>query len=662
MKDIRIKDITISNFKGVTNKRVFKFNGKDARVYGDNGTGKTTIADAFAWALFGKDSDGKTDFDIKPNTLERPEVLVTLTLIVDGRDVELTRVLEETWAVSRVDGEEKFTGNKTSFLINGMPKSAGEYKAYVDSIASEDLFRRLTDARVFLSMKKQDMRKALIEMVGGISDEDIIAEDETFAEVIQELTLKECSPEDLLKLTKQNITTAEAEQKSKLTRIDEIRNMMPEEQDWDKVVEGLKKGEEYLKEIDGKLLKAKDVSAVHTKISMLKDRMATYKSDAVRKANADRSESMALKERITGTVEALKIRLSAQIASAADSSQSMDSIKAQMSDMRKEHEELTARHKVLSDNVFVPFEEGVVVCDKCGQDLPSHKLEELNTEAEIRFNEQKANDIASIDKQIKSILDRAGMLKVRHAQAQANCNIAKAETEKIRADIEREESRLIVCTNRLESLPEVNGDSIDLSEDALYTEMQHELNALTESVQKEDTASTEQLLEDKSKVLQQISALRTTLERKADKEKTDARIQELIDEGKALAKTAALERKKRALVENFLRKRAELLEVTINGQFKTVSFRLFEELVNGELKDDCTAVVNDVEYASASHSEQIRANMEIVSSMQKAHGIQVCYFIDNAEAATWLSKMACQTIQLHVSEQDKTLRVELEGE
>lgn len=662
MKDIRIKDITISNFKGVTSKRVFKFNGKDAKVYGDNGTGKTTIADAFAWALFGKDSDGKTDFDIKPNTLERPEVLVTLTLIVDGRDVELTRVLEESWAVSRVDGEEKFTGNKTSFLINGMPKSAGEYKAYVDSIASEELFRRLTDARVFLSMKKQDMRKALIEMVGGISDEDIIAEDERFAEVIQELTLKECSPEDLLKLTKQNITTAEAEQKSKLTRIDEIRNMMPEEQDWDKVEEGLKKGEEYLQEIDGKLAQAKDASAVHSKISALKDRMATYKSDTVRKANTDRAEALATAERTKGTIEALKIRLSAQIASSADASVSMDSIRTQMSEMKAEHAELVARRKVLEDNVFVPFEDGVVVCDKCGQDLPASKLEELNTEAEIRFNKQKTNDIASIDKQIKSLLDRANILKVSHAKAQANACIANEDVEKIRADIEREESKLIITNNRLESLPEVNGDSIDLSEDAPYTEMQHELNALTESVNGNDTVSTEQLLEDKSKVLQQISALRTTLERKADKEKTTARIQELIDEGKELVRTAALERKKRVLVEHFLRKRAELLEVTINGQFKTISFRLFEELVNGELKDDCTPLLQNVEYMSASHSEQIRGNMEIVSSMQKAHGIHCPVFLDNSEACTWFPEMDNQTIQLHVSAQDKTLRVELEGE
>ena len=35
-------------------------------IYGGNATGKTTIADAFFWLLFDKDSAGRADFNIKP--------------------------------------------------------------------------------------------------------------------------------------------------------------------------------------------------------------------------------------------------------------------------------------------------------------------------------------------------------------------------------------------------------------------------------------------------------------------------------------------------------------------------------------------------------------------------------------------------------------------
>jgi membrane protein involved in colicin uptake len=37
-------------------------------------------------------------------------------------------------------------------------------------------------------------------------------------------------------------------------------------------------------------------------------------------------------------------------------------------------------------------------------------------------------------------------------------------------------------------------------------------------------------------------------------------------------------------------------------------------------------------------------------------------FVDNAEAATWLTPMACQIIRLVVSAEDKKLRVETGGE
>lgn len=662
MKDIRLNGISLENFKGVTNRRVYNFFGKDAYVYGDNGTGKTTIADAFSWALFGKDSDSKTAFDIKPNTLERPAIAVTLVLTVDEKEVELTRILEETWAVSREDGEEKFTGNKTSYLINKMPKSGTEYKAYVDSIASEDLFRRLSDARVFLSMKKQDMRKTLIDMVGGISNKDVAKDNKAFAELVIEMEDKEYTPEDLLKLVKQNITTATTEQKTVQTRIDEIRNMMPEQQDWDKISEGFKKGETYLAEIDTKLGEAKDVMAMHSKMATTKERIESYRAEAIRNENKDRADTLALKERIKGTIDGIELRLSAQKSTLSNAVETMDSIKEVMTSLKEEYEELSSRRNILATEKFEPFGEGAMVCDKCGQDLPADRIDDINLEAEEKFNKQKAEELARLDKRIEELRSRAGLQKVRYTQAQITKDSSVEQVEKLQDDLSNEKSRLIVCNNKLESMPEIKGDEIDLSDDEVYKELQRELSTLEKHIADYEITPANQLLADKEKVLQQVASLRSLLERKTEREKTETRITELIEQGKELAKTAAKERKRKVTVENFLRQRAELLEENINNHFTTISFRLFDVQVNGELKDDCTPLVQGIEYMSASHSEQMRANMEIVASMQKAHGISVPVFIDNSEACTWFPEIACQTIQLHVSEEDKKLRVELEGE
>ena len=52
---MKILNLTLRNFKGT---RDFELNtdGNDVNIFGDNGTGKTTLADAFMWLLFDKDS------------------------------------------------------------------------------------------------------------------------------------------------------------------------------------------------------------------------------------------------------------------------------------------------------------------------------------------------------------------------------------------------------------------------------------------------------------------------------------------------------------------------------------------------------------------------------------------------------------------------------
>ena len=61
--NIQLKQLTLSNFKGIRQLTI-ELNAI-TNIQGDNGTGKSTIFDAFAWLLFGKDSHDAKDFNIK---------------------------------------------------------------------------------------------------------------------------------------------------------------------------------------------------------------------------------------------------------------------------------------------------------------------------------------------------------------------------------------------------------------------------------------------------------------------------------------------------------------------------------------------------------------------------------------------------------------------
>ena len=62
--NIRIVKLELTNFKCFTHKE-FTFDNNVTTIRGRNGAGKTTVADAILWCLFGKNSQGQSDFDLK---------------------------------------------------------------------------------------------------------------------------------------------------------------------------------------------------------------------------------------------------------------------------------------------------------------------------------------------------------------------------------------------------------------------------------------------------------------------------------------------------------------------------------------------------------------------------------------------------------------------
>ena len=54
---LSLEKIIIANFKGIRNLTI-DFADTETHIFGMNGSGKSSIADAFTWVLFNKDSHG----------------------------------------------------------------------------------------------------------------------------------------------------------------------------------------------------------------------------------------------------------------------------------------------------------------------------------------------------------------------------------------------------------------------------------------------------------------------------------------------------------------------------------------------------------------------------------------------------------------------------
>ncbi len=651
--EIKIINLGLKDFKGTKNRAV-SFGGKNASIYGRNYTGKSTIADAWTWLLFGKNSAWESDFDLKPIGAVRPEVEVAAVIEVDGKEIELKRILREKWSTKRGFAEESFTGHETVTYIDGIERKTTEYKAFIDSLVTEDTFKRLTSAQPFLNMKKPDMRKVLLEMAGDVSDTQVAGEDEDLNFILSFVSEKGLSMSDAAKLVKQNLTAYNAEQQNISPRIDEVRRMMPEEQDWEKLEAGQERGREYLRQIDAQLATGNASLTVMKKkqgeMFALESRIEQLKQSRLEKANQEYRDLLRQKESVEGIIRACRLNEQQFKDTIDEETQNVARYTAELKQLAEDYKRYSYQKKQEASKEYEIIKEGI--CDRCGQALPEDNLIKINAESEARFTAQKEAEIAKLDRQIKDITERGTELSNRKKDRLERSEKAKAGLAKAIEERQIAEKTLEDLSQKLSG--QTLAIAIDLTGDIEYEKMLAEVNRLKSEIEKPEDNSV--LLENKEKITRQMETIRKLLEGRSERVRAQERIAQLENRGKELSGLIAIEKRKQIAIENFNRRKAEMLEESINDLFDGVTFRLFEQQINGGIADDCTPLINGVEFKDASHSEQIRAGQSIVNAFQTQEHTFVPVFIDNAEACNYFISMRTQVIKLFVSE-DEQIRI-----
>lgn len=192
---IQIERIKLENFKCHRNLELI-FGGQNVSIHGDNATGKTSVYDALTWLLFGKDSagNGEKNFDVKPldaagavadhNAITSVEAV----LQVAGELVALKRTYREVWSTKRGGSEESFDGHTSEYYVDGVPCKKSAFDSRIKEIVPEDTFRLLTSVSYFAQdLHWQKRRAVLFDIVGALTDREIMATDSRFSELSQTL-------------------------------------------------------------------------------------------------------------------------------------------------------------------------------------------------------------------------------------------------------------------------------------------------------------------------------------------------------------------------------------------------------------------------------------------------------------------------------------------
>ena len=168
----KIKSLHLENFKGVKSA-TYQFDGKNVSVIGQNGAGKTTIFTAYMWIMADKDSDLKSNPNIRP--LDTEECTPRVEVVFNNGDFDITvaKIQKCTIKKSKTGGADTVSLSN-SYEVNSVEYGERDFKKKMAEYGFDfDLFLPLSHPDVFTSQKSADMRKVLFGMASEQSDYEI---------------------------------------------------------------------------------------------------------------------------------------------------------------------------------------------------------------------------------------------------------------------------------------------------------------------------------------------------------------------------------------------------------------------------------------------------------------------------------------------------------
>jgi hypothetical protein len=658
MKKLTLKTLTLTNFKG--QNLTLETNGNHADVFGDNATGKTTLYDALCWLLFNKDSDFKTDFEIKTlhedGTCEHNLNHEVKGLFKwDGKVIELRKVYAEIWTKRRGSSSKEFTGHTTDHFIDSVPVSKKDFQSYIQGVSTEEQFKLLTSPFYFSEkMKWQDRRALLMSLVGDITDEDVIAADSDLSRLNDILHGRKLDDHKKVIAAKRREINDQLEKIP--TRIDEVVKGMPD-------IAGIN----HLSEIEKVNKWSIQVDDLQSKISALKNNgalaelqkdLATADTQLIaaintvtEKHNADRRVSQGKLDGLKNTLSGLDAKVQNNVFEIGRQQESITFLDSVLGGLKAEWYELKAKDKEFKESIT----KGQCTCSACGDihNIPAEKLESIIS----LHNETQSVVLAANESTGKAKRKQVDDIKVKISSLK-NAN----------SMMEPDQVALIEEISRLEeSLNDPGGVIvqmiIDSSEEVKEAREKVELISSRIQMEKDGVQDDSKIVELSEQVVSingMIEEARQKINLVESSIKSQDRKKELEAEQKKIAAEFERLEEELFLMEEFTRAKVGMLEHNINEMFVMARFRMFENNINGGLQECCKVTFNGVPFESSlNNGARINVGLDIINTISKAHGLSLPIVVDNAESVTELLPVDTQVIRLIVSEQDKTLRVEV---
>ena len=654
MKEVFLKKLILKNFKKIQDLTV-EFTDKNTFICGGNGTGKTTLQDAFLWLLFGKDSTNRADtnFNIKTLGEDGKPILhlvhsVTGVLSINGRDVELQRNYVEKWGSGVNAGV--LQNHATEFYLNGVKlKTKKEYDAEVAAILPEDVFRMITNPLYFPTMKAQDQKAMLLEMAGNVTNEEVANINPKFQELISLISGR--TLEQLAKEIASKKSAIKDELKGIPGRIDSVRDAMPESEDWAVLEKEIADKKEKIKDIDSQLAdKSKQIEAEFKAKSELQKQIGNKKLAKSQRENEIRQNANKSYHDVLDNISKLEYQVKSKDAEISRKQEDHSRIKANIEALNNDLEVLRGKFYAI-DAETLQYPEGAFICPTCKRELEVEDIQAKQQELQDNFNLNKANRLKAVQNEGKEKAAKVEELKKQ-------CSIIQATITQLSNEKEILVHNINECKG---NMPEEQDTQKIILSDPTWLSLSNEIVDLENQLKAEaKPIDTTELKEAKAILSEAIDELNKKLGKRDTIERSNKVIEDLEDRrdknNEALAEQERLE----FLVQDFQKEKDNKLMERINGMFSLVKFSFISEKLNGNEAITCFCSVDGVPFADVNNASKINAGLDIINAICRSVGITAPIFIDNRESVNDLIPTMSQVINLVVSK-DKSLMIRVAG-
>jgi exonuclease SbcC len=658
---IELKRLVLTNFKGIRSF-IAIINPDVTNIMGDNATGKTTLMDAFLWLFFGKDSTDRKDFEIKTldennQPYHRLDHEVTAVILVDHEEITIRRTFREKWVKKRGSNESEFAGHSTEFFWNDVPLKESEYQAKVAEIINENIFKLITNTSYFNSLNWKDRRNALLKIAGEISNVDVLnsinaGNDISFKPLVAALQAKK-SVDDFKKEIGAKKKKIKDELEQIPSRIDEANRSLPEELNYASIEADIDVLTAHVVTIDKQLMdkteaekeRQNGIISKMTEVNKMKSRLQQIEFEEKNKAQDKKRNRERL---ILDKKNELRNKLDEKQRKLVDYSteeKRKSGLELIKDDLGKKWDQVNAEQLVFNDNQFE--------CPSCHRPLEGDDIEAKKNELTANFNSDKARRLKDVtDRGVKTKQD-IDVIIAKLSNIKDEGTALAAQIEILHIDIATlEQNNISLCANEEEEVKNA------ITANTEYAGLQEMIKLREEEIQTPAQAvDNSSLIADKKETALQLDNLKKQFANKDQRVRILKRIDELNEQEKNMSQELADLEGIEFSIEQFTKAKMDTLESRINGLFKKVRFKMFEEQINGGQVEACTTLIDGVPYPDANTASKIQAGLDIINAFSEYYNVFAPVWIDNRESVIRLPETRSQLINLFVSPVHKKLTV-----